>query len=1107
MKFIKKVKDRYNILTAVTFILLGALTLRLASLTIAQGDYYREIADTKRVKEIHTTAPRGEIRDRHGRLLAGNVPRFTVQLLKDEVSNMETEEKNEAILKLLRLLEEDGASYVDDYPIDFNVFKYSAIESYFNTETDPTSEVIDIIIENNLLSQLLDSYYIDGEYDEHFVYITANSAIHSLKTKGMDIPVDVRLDGGNVTFFYTDEEMEIDTWKETMGLDMNINAKSAVVNLIDDDASIIRTILNHPLAREQAYDILRDNRLQGNIILEEYANAYEENYLMQKISLMNIYDEVTLETSAKEDFINIFVQTSLENFLYNVYEEEGETIVPGAILLDLFEEKGETAPVSMETGENNDILYTYVGDEQLDDGESPVDKLIEESKELNIIGEFITDDEMKGYAQRQLLEDGINPRISVGTFEYVEINNLNEFYTANKVEEGSSIEEAFEAVVENYDIDPSLSKYEKRSTLMIYHLLNKQGHLAYQPINVAYGIKDITVAQIEEGLADYGGIDVSIEPVRYYPEGHSAAHMIGTLGKISQSNEIEEYVVGKNYSSNAIIGKTGVEQSFEDTLKGKDGIRKVEVDVVGNTTNIIDEEKSIPGDTVYLTIDSKLQKVAEESLQQTLEKLQVGGTYESEWGNFKFGTSTSKGRPYVNATSGALVAIDVKTGQLLAMASYPAYDPNLFSTGISSSDWQRLFPEDDENPLAPRPLYNIATQTAVQPGSTFKVVTGLAALDKGLSPTTKIRDMGIMHIGSQPFRCLVHTMTGGTHGWLNLYDALEVSCNYYFYTLALGRNQRTGEPIEIKLELEDIADMSKQLGLDDQSGIEINIPTEASGGVPSRMTKVMATKNLLRNELNAVIKDYIKDGVTIDDEELELIIDEIADWVEFENQISRTEVIERLDAFGLEPEERIGGRTGLADRVKFDFLGQAEWNIANTVGITIGEEQGAYTPIQMANMVATITNGGYRHKLTLIDSIKSYDNSESIHEYTPNSEQIDLDDYTDLQHIMQGMRQVSQSGTARKVFENFPVETGSKTGTAGRDGINPVTKDSYDDFSWFIGFAPYEDPEIAVASIIFQGGSGGHAGPMARDVMAEYLGLNMSETDDSLPYNNSSFNP
>lgn len=1108
MKFFKKIKDRYNILTAVTFILLGALTFRLASLTIAEGDYYRELADTKRVKEIYTTAPRGEIRDRYGRLLAGNVPRFTVQLLKDEIVTMETEEKNESMLQLIRLLEEDGVSYADEYPIDFNVFKYNSVDAYLNTEEEPIRKVIDIILENNLLSQVLDSYYSNSEYDEHFVYLTANSAIHSLKTKGMELPIDVRLEEGKVVFFYTNED--IDTWKESMELPADIGPKAAIINLMDDDVSIIRTILNHPLSRGLVYDIILENNLQSNIILEEFTNSYEENYFLQKISLMKIFEQVSLETSAIEDFINIFVDVSLKNFLYEVYEDENleEPLVPGEILINLIEEKGETSPVSINISENNEITYSYIGEEPLKDDESPVDKLIEKAEEMTILAELITEDTLKVYAQRILLEDGVNPRISIAKFEYVEINNLNEFYTANRVEEGSTVEEAFDKIVENYDIDPSLSRYEKRSILMMYNLINKQGHLAYQPINIAYGIKDVTVARIEEGLANYNGIDISIEPVRYYPEGTSSAHILGTLGKISQANEIEEYVVEKDYSQNAIIGKTGVEQSFEDSLKGEDGIRKVEVDVVGNTTNVIDEEKSIPGDTVYLTIDSKLQKVAEDSLQETLEKLQVGGTYESQWGDYKFGINNSKRRPYVNATSGAVVAVEVKTGQLLAMASYPAYDPNLFSTGISSSDWQRLFPEDDENPLAARPLYNIATQSAIQPGSTFKMVTGLAALDKGLSPTARIRDMGIMHIGNQPFRCLIHTMTGGTHGLVNLYDALEVSCNYYFYTLAMGRNARTGEHVGVKLEIEDIADISKQLGLDDKSGIEINVPAEASGGVPDPMTKVIRTKNSLRNMLNANIRNYIKDGLSIEDEELNLIIDEIVSWTEYEEELTRGEIVKRLDSFGLDPENILSGeREGLADKIKFTYLWGAQWNITDTLYVTIGQGQSAYTPIQMSNMIATLVNGGYRHNLTLVDSIKSYDNSETIYEYAPDYERIDLNDYDDLEHIKMGMKQVSNSGTARRIFENLPIETGSKTGTAQRDGRNPVTGEGFDDFAWFVGFAPYDDPEIAVAAILFQGGSGGYAGPMVRDIMAEYLGLNMNEADDSLPFNNSSLNP
>jgi len=164
------------------------------------------------------------------------------------------------------------------------------------------------------------------------------------------------------------------------------------------------------------------------------------------------------------------------------------------------------------------------------------------------------------------------------------------------------------------------------------------------------------------------------------------------------------FIRNEGYSPGTLIGKTGIEESFELHLRGQSGVKKVEVDVIGNTTNVLEEIKPIPGNTLYLTLDLKLQQVAEEALEKTLAQLSKGGTYESQWGNYTFGIQRRKNRPYINATSGAVVVIDVKTGETLAMASYPAYDPNLFSTGISNPDWLSLFPEDEENPLAPRPL-------------------------------------------------------------------------------------------------------------------------------------------------------------------------------------------------------------------------------------------------------------------------------------------------------------------------------------------------------------------------------------------------------------------
>lgn len=1086
------------------------LSFRLAALTIAQGDYYRDLSDNKRLKEVYITAPRGEIRDRYGRLLAGNKPSFTVQLLKDELNRLDIDRRNEAYLTLIRLLEEDGTNYVDEIPIQLNIFKYRTDEDYEIETMDPIDKVLEIIVENNLVSEILDSFYIHDKYDEHFQFIPANKAITALLSKGVDAPINAAIVEGEVSIQFN------------TGADVNtsLTPKQIIESYIKEDQTILRKMVDHSISRKLVYDILVEKNLADNIRLEDVAINYEEEFLKQKRLLSKVYPEVTIDSSAEDDFVSIAKQVSLKNFLERSVEQpDGEILIPGKILLEMIKEKDNTIPIEVElVQDESSVIFSYTGNKDIGD-ESLVDLLIEYGEKAGVLSGFITSDSIKYLLQSQMLRDGVNPRISIANqFQYVEINNLISFYNSNNIIKVSSTDEVdifelleldkkeiFDSVRDNYEIDEELSNYEARKMLIIHNQLKKQGYLAYNPINIAYGIKDSTVAKIEETLVETPGIGVSVEPVRYYPEGTSAAHILGYLGKISQSNEIQKYVQELGYSPNAIIGKTGIEESYEEVLNGASGIRTVEVDSLGNTTSVLDEVKPIPGDNIYLSIDLKLQKVAEEALAHTLDQLSKGGTYTSQWGDYPFGIYNRKRRPYI-ANSGAVVAIDVKTGQVLASVSYPSYDPNLFSTGISNTDWESLFPENEDDQLAPRPLYNIATQTAVQPGSVYKMVTGLTALEKGLDPKLKIQDMGRIDIGSSQFRCLIWTNTGGTHGWENLYEAIRDSCNYYFYTLALGYNQKTGANIGAKISIEDIAEISKKLGLNDRTGIEINIPSEVSGGVPDPQRKLINTKSLLKSYLNANIDKYFREDFEYDDEYKVEIIEEIIDWLEYENPLTRGEVVRRMEDLGLDPELRLpregGGfeKEGLADKIKYTYINFAGWNITDTLNVTIGQGANAYTPIQMANYIATLSNGGYRHKLTLIDNIKNFNNSQIQYAHEVNPERIGLNDYENLEHVKMGMKLVAESGTARRIFQNFPIDVGVKTGTAEKSGINPSTGDNYDDFAWFVGFAPYEDPEIAVAAVIFQGGSGGYAGPMVRDIMAEYLGLNNSNVDDSLPY-------
>ncbi len=379
------------------------------------------------------------------------------------------------------------------------------------------------------------------------------------------------------------------------------------------------------------------------------------------------------------------------------------------------------------------------------------------------------------------------------------------------------------------------------------------------------------------------------------------------------------------------------------------------------------------------------------------------------------------------------------------------------------------------------------------------MITALTGLEKGLSPTKQIRDMGYVEMGkdNNP-ACWLWNQSRSTHGYENVYEALRDSCNYYFYSLALGRNQRTGEELGIKVEIEDIIDMSKKFGLNDKTGIEINIPRETSGGVPEPYKKIQATKNRLNNYLKKEIKNYISEDSNFNEEEITEIINEIISWLELDEVMTRGEVIQGLSNLNLNPDKV----NALADIIKYDYLNQAGWSMSDTLNITIGQGESSYTAIQMANSLAMMVNGGYKRDLSLVDNVKNYNNSKTVYEKKEELERIELNNYNNLEAIKKGMEMVSSEGTSRSIFGNFPIKTGTKTGTAENTGTNPVTGESYDNFAWFVGFGPYEDPEIAVATIIFQGGSGGYAAPMTRDIIAEYLGLNDLETKDILPLKN-----
>ncbi len=707
-------------------------------------------------------------------------------------------------------------------------------------------------------------------------------------------------------------------------------------------------------------------------------------------------------------------------------------------------------------------------------------------------------------------------------------------------------EEAFYLIADSFKVDKTLSVDKIREIIVIRDAVKSKGYLKYLPVRVAYDISQSTIATIQEQSDDFMGVEVLAEPVRYYPYGHSASHILGYIG---QMTEEEKKVATENggQSSSTMIGKEGIEKAFETTLRGTDGIKKLEVNAQGSMERVIDNVEAQKGRDVYVTVDIELQKIAEQALEEGLRQIRRGGTFNSNWGNYTYPKAYSK------ANAGAIVVLDVKTSEVLAMASYPDFDPNVFAQGITKEQWAAYQTQNPRDPLSPVPLYNIAARTAVQPGSIFKMVIATMAVDKGLNPEAELYDDGAIAFGNKTFGCSIWNSSHGTlkHGNINLVHALEVSCNYYFYDAGTGidwykKKKNNGKDVPITKEpvtIATIMDYAKMFGLGLPTGIEI---PEAEMKVPSEAQKLATTKSNLKNLLTKRAKRYFKEEVTLDAKKQESVIAEIISWADYEEPISRSEVRKRLIEIGVKDEmlERV------TDTCKYGYFNQAKWTIADQLNISIGQGENAYTPLQMANYIATIANGGTLNKVSLIKGIQGQHDLAK----EPGTK-INLTNPEIFQYLGEGMRLVAagQSGTARGSFANFKVKVAAKTGSAQRGGkINPpdeveyikqhlrqfdpklsfaqveaemarlmteepenyktrnsavraaveelsdritsttqldVYKENYDAFGWFVCFAPYEEPEIAISILLFQGGAGGSAAPIAKEVIAKYMGL------------------
>jgi len=358
----------------------------------------------------------------------------------------------------------------------------------------------------------------------------------------------------------------------------------------------------------------------------------------------------------------------------------------------------------------------------------------------------------------------------------------------------------FEALCKKYKVSDQYSPEEKRKIVGVRYEMSSRNFSISNPYTFASDVDMSVVMIIRERSMEFEGVNIVTGSVREYVYDNLASHILGRVGIIYQ--EEYEQLKDENYGMNDIIGKDGMEKYLEKHIRGKDGRSSVEQTFEGKTALITDEIAPVAGNDAILTIDADVQLAAEQSLQQTIQSLQNSDTRGSK------------------AAAGACVAVDVNTGEIIAIANYPSFNPKTFD-----EDYTKLY----KNPL--KPMFNRAVSGAYEPGSTFKLLTSIAALEENVvSPFETIEDKGVYEYYGQKFNCWIYSDTGRTHGNVNISDAIRDSCNYYFYEM--GR----------LLGVEKIVEYGKKIGLGEYTGIEIEGETKGTLASPQYKQKVFDQK-------------------------------------------------------------------------------------------------------------------------------------------------------------------------------------------------------------------------------------------------------------------------
>jgi len=505
-----------------------------------------------------------------------------------------------------------------------------------------------------------------------------------------------------------------------------------------------------------------------------------------------------------------------------------------------------------------------------------------------------------------------------------------------------------------------LSRLLEMDEQEINEKIELQNYRRYLPVRLKADVDIEIVSKIAERRLELPGVLIEVQPIRNYNYGSSASHILGYMGEGTVQDWIKEYwaELGYEYQPGELVGQSGLELAWEPFLRGKDGGVQVEVNSTGQAIREFERVEPVPGNNLFITLDLKLQQVIEQSLVEVIEGLQ------------------SEGNQY--AGEAAAVVLDPRCGRILAMASIPSYDLNTFRLD---------FPQLVDNPY--RPLVNKAIEEHYPVGSTFKMVTAMGALESGLiSKTERVYCGGTVTRYGATKSCY----HGRAHGSLNILEAIQRSCNIFFYEMGLRQG------------IDTLAYYSRQFGFGSVVGLK-DIFGEKSGIVASR---------------------------------------------EFKSKLYQNE----------------------------------PWYPAETMDASIGQSFHSITPLQLANYVAMIANGGIHYRPYLVEKVVDSEGSTVMIAEPEVLSYMEAKD-TSWEIIREGMSLVTRPGGTGVLLADLPVWVAGKTGTAqvvGKDGAIPS-------HSLFAGYAPLEDPEIAFAVIIKHGESSGSTSiPIVRKIVEHYFG-------------------